>query len=616
MNEVTTTGVGLPAPLRPPRGAKRRRTRSASPGPYALDLRLRAVKLHLEEGFTLSLVAQELHLDKNTVWHWVRRYQQYGEAGLQPRPPGRPVPPSARTVAVQKAIVQLKTEHPQFGILRIAQWLRRVLFLPASPETVRQTLHQQQLLPKTKPKRRRNPPKPRFFERATPMQLWQSDICTIRLGGKQAYLIGFMDDHSRYLVGLELFSSQTSENVLELYRRAVAEYGVPKEMLTDNGRQYATWRGKTRFQMELQKDNIHHIRSSPHHPMTLGKIERFWKTIWDEFLCRAQFATFEEARDRIRLWVKYYNHRRPHQSLDGLCPAERFFAIQKQLRQTIEQGIQANILELALRGQPQPPFYMVGRMGEQSVVMKVEKGQFKMVLDDEQEHPVQEVSYNMEGTHDERHGGEGEKGTEQPQCAGEVPGGAGHLDPAAAAGGSLPGTGGAGEPAELLAGAGAGGYAGGVGSAEPAPGGAGPVVASAAGADAGPEAEPAGAAHGPAGHAGPPAGGEAAGRDLNERGTDETHAGGTAAAHRAGTGGAPDGDGGGAAAGPLPQDLLREGDPLPAGGVGDPGAAGDGPAGHGGTHGDGTPARGEQPVAPATGGAGTAHPAQGVPGAG
>jgi transposase InsO family protein len=140
--------------------------------------------------------------------------------------------------------VRLKTEQPQLDILRIAQWLRRVLLLPASPETVRQTLHRHQLLPKTRPKRRRNSHTPRFFERATSMQLWQSDICTIRLGGKQAYLIGFVDDHSRYLVGLDLFSSQTSENVLELYRRAVAEYGVPKELLTDNSRQYATWRGR------------------------------------------------------------------------------------------------------------------------------------------------------------------------------------------------------------------------------------------------------------------------------------------------------------------------------------------------------------------------------------
>ena len=69
---------------------------------------------------------------------------------------------------------------------------------------------------KRKPKPPRNPPKPRFFERSTPNQLWQTDIFTFRLGGKNAYLIGFIDDHSRYLVGLDLFCSQTAEHVLEV----------------------------------------------------------------------------------------------------------------------------------------------------------------------------------------------------------------------------------------------------------------------------------------------------------------------------------------------------------------------------------------------------------------
>jgi len=71
----------------------------------------------------------------------------------------------------------------------------------------------------------------------------------------------------------------------------------------------------------------------------------------------------------VRLWVKHYNHQRPHQALDGLCPADRFFAIAQELRQVIERGIQENVLELALRGQPCSPFYMVGRMGEQFVVI-------------------------------------------------------------------------------------------------------------------------------------------------------------------------------------------------------------------------------------------------------
>lgn len=58
---------------------------------------------------------------------------------------------------------------------------------------------------------------------------------------------------------------------------------------------------------ELRKDRVHHIKSRPHHPMTLGKIERFWKMIWEEFLLRAQFDSFESTRKRLRLWVKHYN---------------------------------------------------------------------------------------------------------------------------------------------------------------------------------------------------------------------------------------------------------------------------------------------------------------------
>jgi len=63
--------------------------------------------------------------------------------------------------------------------------------------------------------------------------MWQGDIFTFRLGGRYAYLIGFIDDYSRYMAGLELYRSQTADQVLEVYRRAVGEYGVPKEVLTD-----------------------------------------------------------------------------------------------------------------------------------------------------------------------------------------------------------------------------------------------------------------------------------------------------------------------------------------------------------------------------------------------
>ena len=423
-----------PNPSLPPRGQPRRPAR-----PHPVAVRLLAVRLHLDEGYRQAEVARQLGVQKNSVSNWVQRYRLHGEAGLQDHLPGPPAGVLKLPAAVREQVLALKRQQPHFGVKKIAQWLRRAACLPISAESVRRLLHREQLLTPPRRKPKRNPPKPRFFERATPNQMWQSDIFTFRLHGKNAYLIGFMDDHSRYLVGLDVFRSQTAEHVLEVYRTAVGEFGPPKELLTDNGRQYTSWRGTTRFEAELRKDRVAHFKSQPHHPQTLGKIERFWKTIWEDFLERAQFDSLEQARERIRLWVKHYNHRRPHQSLDGLCPADRFFAIAKELRATLEAGMAENLLELALHGQPQETFYLVGRSGNQSVVLRTEKGHLKLLIDGQEmlltkpnPQPTGESSHD-----DGKQNQQGAAATHNPRTGAS---GVSHLDGEPPAGGSLPGT--------------------------------------------------------------------------------------------------------------------------------------------------------------------------------
>ena len=430
MNEQTVAEKKRNIPPRGDRGAKKMRR-------FTVAEKLRAVRLHLEEGFNLTLVCQELDVSKSSLGNWLKAYRLGGEAGLESsqtaeRQARMPVP-------ITDKIIELKREHPAFGIKRISQLLRRWFFLPASPETVRRHLHEAGLMSESPPAKKRNLTRPRFFERATPNQMWQTDIFTFRLGGRYAYLIAFMDDYSRFIVGADLFRSPTAPSVIEVYRVAVGEFQPPKEMLTDNGRQYTSWRGTSRFEAELKKDRVAHFKSRPHHPMTLGKIERFWETIWQEFLCRAQFDSFDAARERIKLWIKYYNHKRPHQGIEGLCPADRFFEIQSQLRQTIEQGIAENLLELALRGKPQAPFYMVGRMDGQSVVLRAEKGKLKLSVCDQQ-NQEQELTYDLnQNPHDQRKDGtEKENDHATPQRPGQSPGGAGSMDGAVQAGGSLP----------------------------------------------------------------------------------------------------------------------------------------------------------------------------------
>ena len=181
---------------RPPRGAARRPDRPHAHAHW-LEVRRKAVQLCLEEGFPVERVAREMGVGRSTLDKWVKLYREQGEASLQSRArqAGRQQPKVA--AAVKTKVVELKRRHPDLGIQKISQFLRRVFFLPVSRETVRRTLHEQQLLKKRKPKPQRNPQKPRFFERSTPNQMGQTDIFTFRLGGKNAYLIGFLDDYSR-----------------------------------------------------------------------------------------------------------------------------------------------------------------------------------------------------------------------------------------------------------------------------------------------------------------------------------------------------------------------------------------------------------------------------------
>ena len=222
--------------------------------PKSYEVKRRAVQLYLEEGVPADLVSREVGVRNSTIFKWVQQYRENGEEGLHPLPTGRRTVnlPSTSSKPTPRALIRaeitaLKRKHPTFGIKRISQTLRRIFHLSASPETVRKTLHREKLITPKKKKTPSNPSKPRFFERATPNQMWQSDIFPFKLGGEAvrppewlgpggyAYLIGFIDDHSRYITALEIFRSQTADNLMEVFRRGVGAYGVPKEMLTDIG---------------------------------------------------------------------------------------------------------------------------------------------------------------------------------------------------------------------------------------------------------------------------------------------------------------------------------------------------------------------------------------------
>jgi transposase InsO family protein len=188
-----------------------------------------------------------------------------------------------------------------------------------------------------------------------------------------------MDDYSRYLVSWELAHHQKASLVIEALERGIADYGQPREVLTDQGRQYAAWRGTTEFQELLRRYGIAHTKSRPQHPETLGKIERFWGTLWKTFISKTVFADFADCLRRIGLFVQHYNFQRPHQGIDGLVPADRFFRAAPHVRATIEGQIKSNALLLAQEKPAQKPFYLVGRLGDQDLSIAATNGALRVL---------------------------------------------------------------------------------------------------------------------------------------------------------------------------------------------------------------------------------------------
>lgn len=336
---------------------------SPRPEPITPQQRLLLLDTWRRSGLPAGDFADLVGINKYTLMAWQRRFEAEGPAGLLDKPKGAPSG-SKLPDLTKRTILMLKSANPEWGCQRISDMLVRGPALPASPSAVARVLHEAGYELEEVPTRP-HPDQVRTFERATPNQLWQTDLFTFMLKrqNRRVYLVAFMDDHSRYVVGFGLHASASTALVIEVLRSAITNFGAPEEVLTDNGPQYVTWRGKSAFSKELEARGIKQIVARPRRPQTLGKIERFWGTLWRECLQPAVFVDLGEARQRIGLFIDHYNFQRPHQGIDGLVPADRFFGSASEVKAALQARVAANTLELARHGVPKEPFYLTGQVG-------------------------------------------------------------------------------------------------------------------------------------------------------------------------------------------------------------------------------------------------------------
>jgi hypothetical protein len=189
------------------------------------------------------------------------------------------------------------------------------------------------------------------------MQLWGIDIVGgIRLVDvatgevREGKLVTAVDDHSRYCVMAQVVERATSRAVCLAFAQALSRYGVPEEVITDNGKQFTgrfgrhgAGSGEVLFDKICRKNGITHRLTAPASPNQNGKVERFHGTFRPEFLDEAgPFTSVEEAQAAVDAWVHEYNTDRPHQALDDtvpVTPAERFAPVPQSQRDVLEMWL-------------------------------------------------------------------------------------------------------------------------------------------------------------------------------------------------------------------------------------------------------------------------------------
>jgi len=354
---------------------------------FTPEERREAVEAFLKSGRTRGDFVRLWGCSPSSLDKWLERYRAEGPKGLETRvrKPGRKrrQHPKRLSDKVRQLILDVRAEHESFGAQRVADHLSRFHGVKVSCSAVRKILRENGVAGQPFPQRRPRPKShlPRRFERARPGELWQTDITSfvLRRHGRRVYLTVYLDDHSRYIVAWALATHQRSVLVIEPLLEGIARFGKPREVLADQGRQYFAWRGKSAFQKLLAKEGIGHVVSRAHHPQTLGKCERLWKTIGDEFWDRAKPEDLDDARRRLGHWIRHYNHFRPHQGIGGLVPADRFFDAESQLRAGLEKELCENELRLALDESPRKPVYLVGQIGDERIALHGERG--RLVID-------------------------------------------------------------------------------------------------------------------------------------------------------------------------------------------------------------------------------------------
>ena len=293
------------------------------------EQRYRAV-LEVLAGVPVTEVADQYGVSRQSVHAWLVRYRDEGPPGLEDRSHKVHRHPWQIPADLEAAVCELRRAHRKWGPKRLVFEMGRRGLGTVTRSTVYRVLVRNQLIePRSRRRRRQDYTR---WERPVPMQLWQLDVTASAFlaGGTEVKIVTGLDDHSRYCVIARAVMRATARPVCRAFVDAMAVYGVPEEVLSDNGTVFTGRFIRPRpaevlFERICRENGITQRLTKPRSPTTTGKIERLHQSLQLELLdVHGPFVSLQVLQSALDAWRQEYNTDRPHQSLDMAFPASRF----------------------------------------------------------------------------------------------------------------------------------------------------------------------------------------------------------------------------------------------------------------------------------------------------
>ena len=273
---------------------------------------------------SMSQICRDYGIDRKTGYKWLNRAKNgEGLKNKSQKPHSNPNQTAQETVEL---IINVRIRHPAWGARKIKRYLENQghVGLPAQ-STICEILKRNDLV---MPEESAAHTPYKRFEKKHPNDMWQMDFKGDfgLLNMQRCYPLTVLDDCSRFSICLEAKANQQSAGVFASLTGLFNEYGLPVSILCDNGHPWGDSKagGITKFDVWMMQLGILPIHSRPRHPQTLGKDERFHRTLKDELLKRELFADMIAAQKRFDQWRYEYNHERPHNALGLDTPSVRY----------------------------------------------------------------------------------------------------------------------------------------------------------------------------------------------------------------------------------------------------------------------------------------------------